>query len=178
MVDVTLERIDAETFQHYRQGLGALLRDCVAGGASIGFLSDLSDAEVDAYLDSVKQGIADGSLHLWVALLPDRTVAGSVQLAPATKRNGLKRAEVQKLMVLRGARRHGIAHRLMITLESAALDMGRTLLYLDTLAGSGAEQLYQYLGYQRVGEIPDYAANPDGTYHPTALYYKQLRSLS
>ncbi|GGM03768.1 GNAT family N-acetyltransferase [Pseudomonas asuensis] len=178
MVDIKIEHLKAEHFPQYREGLGALLRDSVAGGASIGFLADLSNAEVDAYLEGIEQGISEGNLHLWVALLADRTVAGSVQLAPATKRNGLRRAEVQKLMVLRGARRHGIAHRLMITLENAARTSGRTLLHLDTLAGSDAEYLYQYLGYQRVGEIPDYAANPDGSYHPTALYYKQLRNLS
>jgi acetyltransferase len=176
MTDITIEHVDAEGFKHHREGLSALLRDCVASGASIGFLADLSDAEVQAYLDGVEADVREGNVHLWVALLADRTVAGGVQLAPATKRNGLKRAEVQKLMVLRGARRHGIAHRLMITLENAAVSLGRTILHLDTLAGSGAEHLYEYLGYQRVGEIPDYAATPDGIYHPTALYYKQLRS--
>ncbi|WP_263140814.1 GNAT family N-acetyltransferase [Pseudomonas sp. RIT-PI-AD] len=175
MPDFDLKRIAAADFPRYRAGLAELLRDSVDGGASVGFLADLDDAEIAAYWDEVADGLGQGKVSLWVAL-EGSEVLGSVQLALATKRNGLNRAEVQKLLVLRGTRRRGIARRLMEALEAHAAGLGRGLLHLDTLAGSEAEPFYRRLGYQRVGEIPDYAANPDGRYHPTALYYKQLRS--
>ncbi|TRX73960.1 GNAT family N-acetyltransferase [Pseudomonas mangiferae] len=170
-----LRAVTPAHFPEYRAGLQALLRDSVAGGASVGFLNDPPEAQLDAYWSEVAAGLASGQLRLWVAL-EDGVVLGSVQLALASKPNGLNRAEVQKLLVARVARRRGLARQLMAALEQAALDLGRGLLFLDTLAGSEAEHLYQALGYQRAGEIPDYAAAPDGRYHPTALYYKRLRS--
>jgi acetyltransferase len=36
------------------------------------------------------------------------------------------------------------------------------------------EGVYRHLGWHRVGEVPGYAADPDGTLMPTAYYYKQL----
>ena len=50
-----------------------------------------------------------------------------------------------------------------------------SLLVLDTLAGSHAETVYQHLGWHKVGDVPDYAAEPDGTLHATAIHYKRLR---
>ena len=50
----------------------------------------------------------------------------------------------------------------------------RGLLVLDTQAGSGAEIVYQKLGWQRAGEIPNYAASPDGALHGTAYYFEPL----
>lgn len=170
---LALVPVTADTFPRYRDGLLALLQDSVAGGASVGFLADTPEAHLAAYWAEVADALARGHLRLWVAW-EDGAVFGSVQLALVTKPNGLKRAEVQKLLVVRAARRRGIARALMEALERSALDLGRTLLFLDTLAGSEAERVYQVLGYQRAGEIPDYAATPDGHYHPTALYYKRL----
>lgn len=34
--------------------------------------------------------------------------------------------------------------------------------------------LVHSLGYRCLGELPDYAAGPDGHYHPTVIYYKRL----
>ena len=50
-----------------------------------------------------------------------------------------------------------------------------SLLVLDTLAGSHAETVYRHLGWHKVGDVPDYAAEPDGTLHATAIHYKRLR---
>jgi hypothetical protein len=45
---------------------------------------------------------------------------------------------------------------------------------LDTLLGSHAENVYRHLGWQRAGEIPDFAAAPDGELFPTVYYFKRL----
>ena len=168
-----LNRVTAEGFAYYRDGLMALLLDAVAHGASVGFLADLDTPQANSYLDEVKQRLVSGELLLWV-VGKDKEVLGSVQLGLCQKLNGLKRAEVQKLLVHSAARHRGLGLQLMQALEAAARQKQRSTLYLDTEAGSGAEAFYQSLGYIKAGEIPEYACGPDGTYRPTALYYKLL----
>ncbi|HSC83386.1 MAG TPA: GNAT family N-acetyltransferase [Pseudomonas sp.] len=168
-----IERLAAADFERYRADLINLLLDAVAHGASVGFLADLDQAEADAYFDQVLAGLREGSLLLWVAL-DNQRVLGSVQLGLCQKRNGLNRAEVQKLLVLQSARRRGLARQLMQRLEGEAAELQRGLLYLDTEAGSDAEPFYQALGYTSIGGLPDYACGPDGTYRANAIYYKTL----
>ncbi len=57
--------------------------------------------------------------------------------------------------------------------EIAAREAGKTLLVLDT-ASDSAERLYERLGWQRVGVIPDYALWPQGGFVDTVLFYKDL----
>lgn len=169
--------------------LGELFFDTVDGGASLGFLADVDEPQMREYWDAVFDQL--GPRHrLWVlrhsAELrsdggPDggssgtgTRVLGTVQLAICGKPNGRHRAEVQKLMVHRDARRGGMAARLMAAAETAAREAGLGLLVLDTEAQSPAEAFYQSQGWQRTGEIPFYATNPDGTLRATALYWKRL----
>ncbi|WP_132458036.1 GNAT family N-acetyltransferase [Pseudomonas aeruginosa] len=72
------------------------------------------------------------------------------------------------------ARRRGIGEALMGELDRLARACGKSLLVLDTVSGSAAEQLYLKTGWTRVGEIPDYALMPDGTPCPTTYFYKRL----
>ncbi|MGA4474126.1 GNAT family N-acetyltransferase [Ectopseudomonas chengduensis] len=172
-MDVTLQRLDSTNFANYREGLIVLLLDAVNDGASIGFLGDLDEREAAEYFAQVHAAMTDGSLLLWVAHEQSR-VLGSVQLSLCQKSNGLNRAEIQKLLVLSDSRRRGIARLLMQAVEQEAATRKRGLLYLDTEAGSDAEQLYRHLGYQCIGGLPDYACGPDGTYRANAIYYKTL----
>lgn len=170
---INIVSVDAGEFASYRDGLVELLLDAVRQGASVGFLDDLEAGQARVYFDGVEQALRTRQSVLWVAT-EGQSVIGSVQLALCLKPNGLNRAEVNKLLVLQAARRRGIGARLMQALEHQAVRTRRGLLYLDTEAGSPAEAFYQRLGYLRAGEIPDYAARPDGTYHPTVFYYKRL----
>ncbi|WDG80621.1 GNAT family N-acetyltransferase [Pseudomonas chlororaphis] len=168
-----LRRVHAESFAHYRQGLIDLLFDAVGHGASVGFMADLDEEQARAYVNSVQASVTDGSLLLWVVVQDERVLA-SVQLALCQKPNGLNRAEVQKLQVRHDARRRGLGQQLMHAVEQEARQHKRGLLYLDTEAGSDAEAFYGALGYTRVGELPNYCQSPDGTYTPTAIYFKTL----
>lgn len=154
--------------------LARLLIDSVENGASIGFLSPLTEDRARAYWAGVFGELGD-TLLLWVAE-SEGEVVGSVQLSLCAKENGRHRAEVQKLFVLKAARGQGIAKRLLAEVEAFARANGRTLLVLDTQAGSDAELVYGRLGWQRAGEIPDYASTPRGELHPTVYYYKSLRA--
>jgi GNAT superfamily N-acetyltransferase len=81
---------------------------------------------------------------------------------------------VAKLLVRKAWRRRGAARALMAAIESVAREAGRSLLVLDTMQGSTAEQMYRSLGWIEVGPIPDYAAWPDGRLGATVVFYKRL----
>ncbi|WP_455914462.1 N-acetyltransferase family protein [Pseudomonas syringae] len=168
-----LRRVTSESFAHYRPGLVALLLDAVRHGASVGFMADLGAEEATTWWDGVKAEVEQGNVLLWVVAEEDQVLA-TVQLALCQKANGLNRAEVQKLLVLSQARRRGLATQLMTAVEQAAQQQQRGLLFLDTLAGSDAEDFYRASGYELSGLLPDYACNPDGEYKATAIYYKLL----
>jgi GNAT superfamily N-acetyltransferase len=152
--------------------LAGLLQDAVHGGASVGFLAPLAPEAACQYWQDVFRGLETDRL-LWVAERDDQ-VLGTVQLQSCAKDNGRHRAEVQKLLVHSQARGQGVAGSLMRAVESEARAQGLRLLVLDTLQGSQAEQVYGHLGWQRAGEVPDYAAAPDGELFPTVIFFKQL----
>jgi acetyltransferase len=170
---VVVRRV-AATDTSLLEPLGDLLIDAVHSGASIGFLAPVSRETADRYWHGVLASLG-GDRLLWVAAR-EGTVVGTVQLSLCDKDNGRHRAEVQKLLVLRAARGNGVATFLMSELEAEARRRKRSLLFLDTLLASHAEDVYRHLGWTRAGEIPDYATAPDGELFPTVLYFKQLRA--
>jgi GNAT superfamily N-acetyltransferase len=159
--------------QALRPRLGEILVDCVANGASVGFLAPLDAADADAYWRRVERTVADGLCVLLVAALADGVIAGTVLLGIDTMPNQPHRATVSKLLVHSAARRRGVGEALMAQLERVALDAGRWLLILDT-ATTAADRLYLRMGWTMSGVIPNYALNPDGTLTHTSFYWKQL----
>jgi acetyltransferase len=153
-----------------------LLIDAVEGGASVGFLLPIDRAEIEAYWRKVLDTLNDRVL---LVAHENGKIVGSVQLALESRANGIHRAEVQKLLVHRTARRQGLATKLMERVESAARGENRTLLVLDTAKGHSAEPLYLKLGYTIAGVIPDYAISPNrDTIDATVVMYKVLNSTS
>ncbi|NHQ84674.1 GNAT family N-acetyltransferase [Iodobacter sp. HSC-16F04] len=155
--------------------LCSLLKDAVDGGASVGFLAPLSAQDADKYWQHVFSELHSG-LYLWVAI-KDEKIAGSVQLALCGKQNGQHRAEIQKLFVLREYRGQGISSQLMKAAEAFAVQQGRSLLVLDTEAGSDAELIYRHAGWKAAGSIPDYAQSPSGGLRPTVYFYKFIQPI-
>lgn len=173
MSAASILRVEAAGYPAQRDALVDLLLDAVEHGSSVGFVLPLSRAEAGQYWDGLRPSIAAGSRLLWIAC-DAAGVTGTVQLELATKKNGLNRGEVQKLLVHTRARRGGVATALMRTVESHALAQDRGLLYLDTEAGSDAEHFYRALGYTCIGGLPDYACSPGGEWRANAIYYKTL----
>jgi hypothetical protein len=62
----------------------------------------------------------------------------------------------------------------MIALEDAARVDGKSVLVLDTVTGGDAERLYERLGWQRVGVVPQYALMPTGEPCATTFFYKHV----
>ncbi len=151
--------------------LADVLVDCVAGGASVGFVAPFGHDEAQSWWRSA---LADPGTVTWVAREDSGRVVGVVRLVLAGQANGRHRAEVSKLLVHRDARGLGCAGLLMSAVEDGALSLGRTLLTLDTQTGSVAEGLYSRRGWKVVGVIDDYALTPDGRLAPTTLMAKQL----
>lgn len=171
---VGIEALSGSGFSAARSELVALLRDCVHGGASIGFLAPLGEEEAGAYWDSLLPQIESDARTILVAREGSRIV-GTAQLAFESKANGRHRAEVNKVIVHPSHRRRGIAAQLMRALEAEAHARSIRLLYLDTSAGpTGAQAFYESVGYTYAGGIPEYALDPHGRPEKNAIYYKLL----
>lgn len=153
--------------------LNAILADCVEGGASVGFMSPFSPADAEPFWRGVAAAVGRGEVLLFVAEVEGRVV-GTVQIGFALKPNQPHRADLMKLLVHRNARGRGLSKRLMQAAETEAARRGRNLLVLDTATGEPAEALYEKLGWQRSGVIPDYALFPDGRSCDTTVFYKRI----
>ena len=173
-VSPAIESLTAAAVKAHRPALGALLRDAVDSGASVGFLPPIEEADAAAYWDTVAAAIGEGSRVVLAARDGELGLVGSAQLDLAMRANARHRAEVSKVMVHRRARRRGIGRALMLALEEHAHRLGRTTLVLDTRQGDPSEALYQALGWTFAGAIPRYARSATGALDATALYYKLL----
>ncbi|MFG6412542.1 GNAT family N-acetyltransferase [Roseateles sp. DC23W] len=154
--------------------LAGVLRDCVEGGASVGFMLPLAEGRCEAFWRKVAAGVAAGERHLFVAEDDAGRICGTLSLVVDMPDNQPHRADVSKMLVHRRARRQGIAARLLRALEAKAREIGKTTLVLDTVTGSDASRLYERLGWQRAGDIPNYALMPDGPPCSTSYYFKPI----
>ena len=171
---VTIRRLEPGESAACLDGLVALLIDCVEGGASVSFMHPMTADKSMRFWRAVADGVARGERALLVAEDDTGQVVGTVQLILAQPENQPHRADVAKMLVHRRARHRGIARRLMEAVEDAARDEGKSVLVLDTVSGSDAARLYARAGWQRVGEIPDYALMPDGPFCATTIFYKAI----
>lgn len=153
--------------------LTQLLINCVDKDSSIGFLPPLSVEEAKQYWQTVNHEVLNQNKIIFLAI-KEQHILGCVQLSLATKANALHRAEVEKLMVDKKSRGHGVGQALMLALEQAAMKKSRSLLVLDTRKGDVASSLYQKLDYIIAGEVPNFALNADGQLESTVYFYKIL----
>ena len=152
--------------------LAAVLVDAIDSGAGVSFMAGLRHDDAAAWWRKTLGALPARSVVL--VARDGLGIVGTVQLQPAWAPNQPHRADVAKLIVHQRARRHGIARALMAELERHARAEGFTLLLLDTCRGTAAEQLYAGLGWTRVGVVPNFALNPDGTPCDTVFFYKTL----
>ncbi|MBW8834021.1 N-acetyltransferase family protein [Paraburkholderia graminis] len=171
---IAIRRIHADEAMACVDSLADLLIDCVEGGASVSFMLPISRETALRFWQQVANGVARDERILLVAERADGKIVGTVQLITAQPENQPHRADVAKMLVHRDARRRGIAARLMTAVDDEARRAGKSVLVLDTVTGGDAERLYERAGWQRVGEVPNYALMPDGTFCGTTFFHKQL----
>ena len=143
---VELKRLTAAEARRALDALADVLCDAVDGGDSVSFMD----------------GYVDGEL------------VGTVQLVHAWPPNSQHRADVAKLLVHRRVRGQGVGRALMEQLEQEARADGKSLLILDTAAERAADRLYDRLGWTRLGTVPGYARDPDGSFCDATFFYKHL----
>jgi GNAT superfamily N-acetyltransferase len=152
--------------------LSDVLLDAVQSGAGVSFMADLTRDGAAAWW---RRTFGSATPRTVILVARDESgIVGTVQLQPAWPPNQPHRADVAKLMVHRRARGRGVARALMEELERQARTQRFTLLLLDTCKGSAAERLYTSMEWMRVGEVPNFALNPDGTWCDTVFFYKQV----
>ncbi len=166
-----VQALNAELFDT----LTDIVQDAVANGASVGWVRVPTDAEAASYWRSVSDAVDAGETVLFVAQL-DGKIVGTGQLQLSARENGSHRGEIARLLVHSEARRRGVGAQLMQAIETEAWGRGLSLLVLDTRAGDPSQQLYDKLGWQLAGVIPDYARGTDGALQATAYMFKQNRA--
>ncbi|HVY80983.1 MAG TPA: GNAT family N-acetyltransferase [Steroidobacteraceae bacterium] len=157
------------------RGLSDVLIDCVEGGASVSFMWPMARAKAEAFWRDAAAAVGRGERIVLVAEDAAGDIVGTVQVLLNQPENQPHRGDVAKMLVHRRARRLGVGAALLAAAERAALDAGKTLLVLDTVTDTDAYRLYTRHGWQRVGEIPNYALWPDGRPCPTTVFYKSLQ---
>ncbi len=153
--------------------LSGLLIETVAHGGSVSFMHPLGAETARAFWEgSLARAARDERVVL--GAWDEGHLIGTVTLLLDLPPNQPHRAEIAKMMTRVGYRGRGVGSALMKAAERLAMTLGRTLLVLDTAEDGGAAGLYERLGYQLSGAIPDYALKPHGGLTPTLIYWKRL----
>jgi len=151
-----ITRLNPTDLRLTAEALALVLMDCVAGGASVSFMADLTYEEAVGFWNHVAD-LAQDDGRMVITASDALGVIGVVQVIPAGVPNQPHRGEVAKMLVHRRARGQGIGQALLAAAEDAGRALGLTLLTLDTAQGGVGERLYSGGGWVRVGVIPDYA---------------------
>ncbi|MGL4489994.1 MAG: GNAT family N-acetyltransferase, partial [Rhizobiaceae bacterium] len=169
-----IRHLDAIEAKARIEELTDILLDCVAGGASVSFMADMTHGEALAFWEKAIAGVADGGRILVVAEDKARLI-GTVQVVASGIPNQPHRSDLAKMLVHRDGRGQGIGAALLSEAESLSLKAGWWLMVLDTVVDSVADRLYRRGGWKPVGIVPNYALWPDGALCGTRYFYKDLR---
>lgn len=170
----TIQRVSGAEAHTLIEPLADVLLDCVEGGGSVGFMWPLHRQDARDFWRGIAIAVEQGERALFIATDAHGDVAGTVQLVLQQPDNQPHRADLAKMLVHRSARRQGLAARLLAAAEDTARDEGRSVLVLDTVTGGDAERGYARAGWQRVGEVPNYALLPHGGFCSTTFFWKGL----
>ncbi len=157
--------------------LSEILVETGAHGGSVSFMHPLAPAAARAFWDGALAAADRGErivLGAWDGGELVATVTVLLDLPP----NQPHRAEIAKMMTRPSHRGRGAARALMRVAEDMAIGRGRTMLVLDTASEEGAAGLYEKMGFNFAGELPDYALKPRGGLTGTRFYWKRIGSPS
>ena len=128
----------------------------IVDGGGFGWLSPPPRQVMETYWKGV---LLVPERQLFAARL-DGTICGSGQLWLPSRNNeaGARGAQLTTFFLAPWSRGHGLARRLVESIERGARDAGMTVLNLDVReTQEAAIRLYESLGYRRWGTHPHYA---------------------
>jgi ribosomal protein S18 acetylase RimI-like enzyme len=160
-----------------RQALSDILVEAVTNGASVSFMHPLAPGAADAFWENSLAAAARGE-RIVLGAFDNASLIGTVTLLLDCAPNQPHRAEIAKMITRISHRGRGVARALMRAAEGMAEERGRALLVLDTAAEGGASGLYERLGFELAGVIPDYAFKPHGGLTATMIYWKRTRAVA
>jgi ribosomal protein S18 acetylase RimI-like enzyme len=156
-----------------RAALSDILVEVVAHGGSVSFMHPLPVEAASRFWEA-SLASADRGERIVLGAFDVDALIGTVTLLLDLAPNQPHRAEIAKMMTRLSHRNRGVATALLRTAEEMALARGRNLLVLDTAVDDGASWLYERMGFQLAGIIPDYALKPHGGLTGTMIYWKRL----
>jgi ribosomal protein S18 acetylase RimI-like enzyme len=154
--------------------LSEMLVETVANGGSVSFMHPLPLEAANAFWRN-SLASADRGERIVFGAFDGEDMIGTVTLVLNLAQNQPHRAEIVKMMTRVSHRHRGIATLLLREAERMAIARGRWLLVLDTAEDEGAAGLYERMGFQLTGSIPDYALKPHGGLTGTLIYWKRLQ---
>ncbi|MBP7814968.1 MAG: GNAT family N-acetyltransferase [Phenylobacterium sp.] len=157
----------------HRDALSDLLIEAVTSGASVSFMHPISREKADGFWDKALAA-ASRDERVLLGAFDGEALVGTVTLLLDCADNQPHRAEIAKMITRISHRGRGIATALLREAERLASERSRTLLVLDTATDGGAAPLYERVGFNLAGIIPDYAYKPHGGLSGTAIYWKAL----
>jgi ribosomal protein S18 acetylase RimI-like enzyme len=163
--------------QQISAALSEILIEAVASGGSVSFMHPLAQETADSFWRDSLAAAGRGERVILGAFDGDSLI-GTVTLLLSLPPNQPHRAEIAKMMTRISRRGRGVARALMGVAERLAVERGRTLLVLDTAVEDGASGLYEGLGFQLSGIIPDYALKPHGGLTGTMIYWKRAHRVA
>jgi ribosomal protein S18 acetylase RimI-like enzyme len=153
--------------------LSEILIEAVASGGSVSFMHPLALETADAFWLGSLAAAGRGE-RIVLGAFDGEYLIGTVTLLLDLPPNQPHRAEIAKMMTRISHRGRGVAKALMRAAEQMAIERRRTLLVLDTAVEDGASRLYEAMGFQLSGIIPDYALKPRGGLTGTMIFWKRI----
>jgi GNAT superfamily N-acetyltransferase len=150
-----------------------LLLDAHDAGMALG-LTGLLERERAADVWRATAALLDPRDRVMLAARSEGSLVGVVQIVRAPAENGSHRAENVRFAVRGDTRGRGIGRVLLEAATERARELGLSLLWLSTHAGTDSDRIYERLGWTRMGTMPGYSVRPDGTIAGGAFYYLEL----
>ncbi len=172
-MNLTIRSLDHAEARRVLPALSELLVDAVANGASVNFMAGFTVKEADIYWTKQIAGLEEND-RIWLVAEAEGAIVGTVMCVFVPQPNQPFRADISKMLVHSSQRRRGIGALLLQRIEEEALKVGKTLLVLDTGAGSAGDRLYTRMGWTAIGTIPGYAYTTEGRLEAATFFYKQL----
>lgn len=123
----------------------------------VGFRHEVTEVEVQRYLNKLTQDLNDGRIHIMLGKKSAEQLVSMVVLAPNGSPNNKHIADMSKGMIDHEFRGSGVLQDSFRSIIARAKALGVELLTLDVRDGTPARQVWLKLGFEDYGMLDDYA---------------------